>query len=348
MRIYNIDNMIICADDTGDIHMSVPTGQLMAYRENDLIRFIIIPNNSQLNIRNQYGWRADQIFDNNGNLYGSTLNEVQEALSFVLNTRVTTPPVVIPPLTVDNTPFLLKVQQTGFVNEKRAMIVHVMGRRQAFVTGRNDVKEFSTAVGEILLLDGTQPLTVVSSSASDAAAGTGVRTVQICYLDTNDDVRTVDVNLNGLTPVNIPNATAIQYMEAINVGSNGVAVGNITIQSGANVYEQISIGGNKSLSARCKIPRGYTAYLVDWDVASGNQDMDVRLSATVTTKDRTLIGNFLFQDSVYTGADQSSAHFDMNWLRFPALSHIKVTCIPASTTGSPYCDVSYTLLLIED
>ena len=46
-----------------------------------------------------------------------------------------------------------------------------------------------------------QTLSVVSASANDASGGTGARTVEIQGLDTNWDVVTETITMNGVTPV---------------------------------------------------------------------------------------------------------------------------------------------------
>jgi len=72
--------------------------------------------------------------------------------------------------------------------------------------------------------------TIVSTSANDAAAGTGMRTVRVCYLpDWDTKEETEDVTMNGVTGVLMVNeAVIIHRMEALTWGTSGVNEGTVT------------------------------------------------------------------------------------------------------------------------
>jgi hypothetical protein len=77
---------------------------------------------------------------------------------------------------------------------------------------------------------------ISSSSASDAAAGTGARTVRIYYVDqTGATAGTEDVTLNGTSWVNLVTTTKcfIEKIEVLTVGSTGSNVGIITLKTGS-------------------------------------------------------------------------------------------------------------------
>ena len=76
---------------------------------------------------------------------------------------------------------------------------------------------------------------IASASASDAAAGTGARTVRIFYVDaTGATAGFEDVTLNGVTFVNLVTATKcfIEKIEVLTVGSTGSNVGILTLKAG--------------------------------------------------------------------------------------------------------------------
>lgn len=109
---------------------------------------------------------------------------------------------------------------------------------------------------------------VVSSSASDSAAGTGIRSVKIVYY-TSAGVGPFEeiITLNGITAVNTvaSNICFIDSITAVTVGSGGVAAGNITVRStaggGGVAIKQLSLGDTQSLDAVLYVPVGKTAFI---------------------------------------------------------------------------------------
>lgn len=109
---------------------------------------------------------------------------------------------------------------------------------------------------------------VVSSSASDSAAGTGARTIRITYLDQNNrGFFTEDITLNGTTAVNTVN-TNICYVEKIEVlstGSFGANIGTISIKTttggGGTTFFSIAIGDNTTFQCHHYIPAGKIGYI---------------------------------------------------------------------------------------
>ena len=90
-----------------------------------------------------------------------------------------------------------------------------------------------------------QTLEVVSSSANDAAAGTGTRSVTVIGLDANYVQISEVVVLNGVTPV----ATTKQYLRVntftqASVGSGGINAGDLTLRvSGAGATQALMKAG---------------------------------------------------------------------------------------------------------
>jgi hypothetical protein len=106
-------------------------------------------------------------------------------------------------------------------------------------------------------------MSVVSTSADDAAAGTGARTLVIEYLNGTLDLSVEMITLNGLTPVNTV-ATDVRWVQAVHVataGSGGKAAGNIDIKHNSTVYKRISAGQRNSHSSFKRVPRGKKLYI---------------------------------------------------------------------------------------
>lgn len=144
----------------------------------------------------------------------------------------------------------------------------INGHSSRHIFGRNP--DVSTAYETVWNTGGTQTLlaaastmSVVSTSANDTAAGTGVQSVEIHGLDANYEEQAVIVNLNGLTSV-VTTETFIRVFQihAHSVGSAGAAVGTITAKdTGAVTHISITAGQTTSLAAVYTIPANKTGYL---------------------------------------------------------------------------------------
>lgn len=106
---------------------------------------------------------------------------------------------------------------------------------------------------------------ISSANASDAAAGTGARTIRITYLTaTFTGPFTEDITLNGVTPVATV-ATNICYIESIKVltaGSVGTSVGVISLfvnsVGGGGTIGSIAAGDTDTMWAHHYVPTGKT------------------------------------------------------------------------------------------
>lgn len=134
-----------------------------------------------------------------------------------------------------------------------------------------------------------QQMQVVSSSANDTSAGTGVKTIDMHYIDANGDEKEEHITMNGTTPV-VTTATDIRFVQdihALTVGTNLAAVGTISIsQQGAptTIYSSITPGMNKALNSSRMVPAGKTLIIRSFNASGGNatkvESSDIRLRAT--------------------------------------------------------------------
>lgn len=123
-------------------------------------------------------------------------------------------------------------------------------------------------------------MTVSSSSADDASAGTGARTVAVYGLDSNYNEIDEIVSLNGQTAVNTTKSyLRVFRLFVVTAGSGNTAAGTIYVGTGtvtagvpANVYAEIAIGENQTTMALWTVPAGYTAYVTGgtFSAASNN------------------------------------------------------------------------------
>jgi len=166
-----------------------------------------------------------------------------------------------------------------------------------------------------------------------------------------------DINLSGTTAVSVGNDIAyIQWVEVISVGTTTVCEGNVTISTAASgaptvaqTVELIPTNGVRSMTARYKIPTGYTGYLIGWNASAiGGADQDTRIRAQVMQGDRTLSTVFQFEDVHYVPGGSSSPEMDLYYLSVPSSAQIKFSSIPSAAASGNRLDVSCFLLLIEN
>lgn len=247
------------------------------------------------------------------------------------------------------------IQLTGLLYGKEARVFQILGRRAGFTSTSlpNDAKEFDNAVA-LEPIYSAATLDIISSSASDTnTAGTGVRKVKVVYLNNLDTiVESADINLNGTTLVTsvVTNVNQVLWVEATDVGSNLSAVGNIRLRINGGVIEveQISIGNNKSLSSHFKVPVGFTGYVFNWKTHAINNDQNARLVATVDSLTRTLSTVFHAQANSSVASNTNSGIIYVPFIKFPALTQIKVNTISAGTASTVQIDTSYVIVILAD
>lgn len=176
-----------------------------------------------------------------------------------------------------------------------------------------------------------EQMVVVSENAGDAAAGTGVRTARLHYLDAAGDEQAEDVALDGTSPVSTV-ATDIRFVNdfyALTVGSTGVADGHIKVYKSGSaglVYTMIAAGGNKSLVPHRMVPRAKSLTLVQWHAAEAQAKRCAFRIRSTDMNGVLLPGVFCFKGVCYLNAT-ASGDLSVPCL-VPALSIVKVSAWP--------------------
>lgn len=107
-------------------------------------------------------------------------------------------------------------------------------------------------------------LSVVSSSADDASAGIGARTITILGVNGSRASQTETVTMNGTTPVVTSNSwLGVNRVVVATAGSTGYNVGNITCTAttDATVQAYVVAGDGITNQMIYHVPTGYTAYV---------------------------------------------------------------------------------------
>lgn len=110
--------------------------------------------------------------------------------------------------------------------------------------------------------------TIVSSSADDAAAGTGARTVTVTYLDDSFAEHTETVTLNGTTAVTLTadDVYRVNDMNVATVGSGGVTAGDISLKNGTDTIGYIAAGNNCYRQGVYTVPAGKRLFLTGFKI----------------------------------------------------------------------------------
>ena len=188
-------------------------------------------------------------------------------------------------------------------------------------------------------------MTIQSTSANDAAAGTGIRTVEVHYLDVDLNEAAEVVTLNGTTSVGLSyaNIRFIQCTHALTVGSGGVAAGDITVTSGGQTYGEIATGELRCASSARMVPKNKIYYVqgLSGGSTSGSAAASVLIKFAATMIDSNILtseGIFMPMAGIAV-QDNSAAYTVPIALPFPEGVVIAMTASSdkaATITGSWY------------
>ena len=108
-------------------------------------------------------------------------------------------------------------------------------------------------------------MSISSTSANDAAAGTHVQQIEIHYLDINLDPQKETITMNGLTSV-LTVATDIRFIQCMHITAVGAqatafADGKISASNTAISYSEIAAGDVRCSSAFRMVPSGKRLYV---------------------------------------------------------------------------------------
>lgn len=152
--------------------------------------------------------------------------------------------------------------------------------RSLVVIGRNpDVgvteEDIWEGGGLYPFLTSAAALEILSSSASDSSLGTGARSARVVGLDHDGYEVTVDVPLNGTTPVSLGTFLRINSGLVLTSGSNGSNVGTLTARTVIGATTQLVIGAGRGYQSQFifTVPRGHSAvigsFFFSTELASG-------------------------------------------------------------------------------
>lgn len=180
-------------------------------------------------------------------------------------------------------------------------------------------------------------MSVVSDSIQDGVGGTGIRTIDIHYLDLTGADQLYTMTMNGTTAVDIPVVPFrfINAFEGASWGSTGYAVGNIIIYktgSPTTIYSTIAPNTNASPDGTFMVPLGHKLFITNIEAtASGGKAVRIVLNAT-SSYDGDLVSNFMAKRA-WTLQDASISLMLRPQIVVPALGVVKATAFSKVSGG---------------
>ncbi len=202
--------------------------------------------------------------------------------------------------------------------------------------------------GGIRAYGATATLSIVSTSANDANAGTGVQSVRVVGLVDNAgtlEQSFEDIILNGLTPVvSTKTFSRIFQLFALKAGATGAAVGDIVITLSANQSGKIQAGQTTAFSSHYTTPDDVVAYLTKLEITTGfecNSQIEM-----LTRDNQTADAAFVVAGSWAVNDDsQNSKDF---FIRIPNKTDIVFRAVNnTAPAGQAAISINYDLIIVS-
>jgi hypothetical protein len=192
-------------------------------------------------------------------------------------------------------------------------------------------------------------MTLVSTSAQDSAAGTGVRTLRFNYLDANLNPQSEIVAMNGTTPV-LTTATNVRWvgdLTGLTFGSEKHAVGDIAVTNAGTRYKFLDLGARATRSTAFRVPAGkrLIVHSIFAGANSGSAAAKVQISFVASvianldgSVDRFETSGLLFRQGTIELQDNTTALADGALAAFPAgvIVGFRVTTDKAATASAGF------------
>jgi hypothetical protein len=149
-----------------------------------------------------------------------------------------------------------------------------------------------------------QSLEVLSSSANDASAGTGARTITLIGQDADNVEQTQIITLDGTTPVAITGTWLRVYRCSVTTaGTSGVNEGIITVRIASGGATLLVIGANngQTLMSVYTIPSGKTGYMSCYYASANATPTLPNIDIKLFTKSSTGVINLKHQQALASG-----------------------------------------------
>ncbi|MGL5725003.1 hypothetical protein [Cetobacterium sp.] len=186
-----------------------------------------------------------------------------------------------------------------------------------------------------------ETINVVSTNVNDTLLGTGAQVVRLEYLNTLNELISVNINMSGTTPsqaIGITNMTDVIDFYCIQNGTNKAPLGDIIVFKQGNqaiLYDKIIAGGNKSQSTLRHLLPTSTFYITSYFVSSNTKGAEVSLRATCNDSGEVFPDVYLYQVPLVVTDAPISINVDPAII-IPGTAKMKVS----AKTSSPATKIS--------
>jgi hypothetical protein len=210
------------------------------------------------------------------------------------------------------------------------------GARLEYMVGDNNVVPAVTPMEDLWGGDGVIPeltsaslFDIVSSSANDAAAGTGARTVKVYGIDGNLAEASETVTMNGTNTVATVNTYLQVYaIKVLTVGSNNSNFGVIDAQIATTDHIKMTASYNTTHHGMRIVPAGYRCLVLDVWMGAGKSVPAANCDGAIYTKVPTTQGGTGLWERMLKfrfGTIETFRHIFPLPLSFPPGSRIKLS-----------------------
>lgn len=176
--------------------------------------------------------------------------------------------------------------------------------------------------------------TIESSSASDAAAGTGARTVFVEGLLADYSIASETVTLNGTTPVALV-GTYLRFnrIRVVTVGSTGSNVGNIIVKQSSTVVGYVAATMGQDRMAIYTIPLGEIGKVAAIKASLARQTTACTADLQLQTRALSESWRVRYDINLVNTGNTESIYYPIVPITILAKTDIRLVCINSSASA---------------
>lgn len=225
----------------------------------------------------------------------------------------------------------------------RASAGKILGVSPLFKFGQNYDIDTGTLPEDIISWGGyklfpttSSTVSIVSSNAQDGVAGTGIQTLSIEGLDSEYNIISEEIILNGVTPVVTTNSYYRVYrMKGTLAGSNQRAEGDITATHSEGVISEVVSSTGQSQDCTYTVPANHTLLLdrMKASIERTNAGAGAEIHFEIMNEGTNVWRELASLSIIASGTSYAIRDTDM-WLPIPEKTDIRIHCSQVATNNT--------------